>query len=247
MLSSLLVVVLQAQLPQSLPRWAQTDVRSTWADKVPMSAYRKDLQKLRFEADVVDEKKVRKLYDTAFQHWKSSRTKDSAFELLSLFAYFPMLSSAPFSGVEQRLLDSCLKFAGDYSNIEYAFVASCAYVQDRRGKLDLGLYELLLKRASEDPQLGPLSYYLLSHHADVTQQRKDAILLTERLAKRFPLRDEYWSALLMAANWNVWSSSGKPEAFRQAAVKHAKAVLAHAQSGKDSKGTAEMLLKEMGG
>lgn len=247
MLSILVAIAVFYPAPQQLPKWAQPEVRRAWADKVPMSEFRRSLQRLRFEVDVIDEKAVRKLYDDAFKGWRSGRSSATAFPLLSLFAYFPVLSSSRFSQAELAALDACIEFVGDSSNIEYAFVAACAYAQDRRGKLDLPLYELFLKRAAGDPQLAPLSYYLLSHHSNVTEQRKLSVDLIKGIAAKYPLRDEYWSALLMAANWNIWSSAGKQESYRAEAVKYAKAVLSHPQSGKDSKRTAEMLLKEMGG
>jgi hypothetical protein len=246
MLSSLLVVVMQAQLPQSIPRWAQADVRSSWAEKVPISNERKSLQKMRFEVDVIDEKEVRALYDDAFKAWRARRSNETSFRLLSLFAYFPNLTSSRFSRVELSAIEACLKFPGESTSIEYAFVATCAYLENSTGKLDLDLLVLFKARAADDPLLAPLSYRLPDSHIGLLPAHKDSVPTIEKFAKRFPLRDEYWTALLMAANWNLWMRSGQGDAYRPTAIKYAKAVLAHPQSGKDSKKTAEMLLKEMG-
>lgn len=247
MLSFLIAFLGTSEPAQQLPKWAQPEVRRAWADKVPLSEYRRKLQRMRFEVDVIDEKAVRVLYDDAFRSWRTARSNANAFRVLSLFAYFPLLATAPFKQAEVSAIESCIQWPGDYENIEYAFVATCAYEENTTGKLDLELLTLFKKRAFSDPLLAPLSYRLPDSHFGLLPAHKDSVPTIERLAKQFPLRDEYWTALLMAANWNLWMRSGQKDAYRSEAIAYAKAVLAHAQSGKASKQTAELLLKELGG
>ncbi len=208
-----------------------------------MSDYRRNLQQLKFESDVVNEKAVRKMYDEAFKNWRANKSNESAFKVLCLAAYFPPISFSSVTLAERNEVTRCFYLPGDYSNIEYAFVAACAFKEDHQPNMDPGMLDVFKQRAPNDPLLGALSYSL----SDTIPAMKDCIETIKRLSEKYPLRDEYWLAKLMKANWSLWSASGRGEENKAETIKIANAVLAHPQTGPLSRESARIILKMVNG
>jgi hypothetical protein len=247
MILALVILSLPCEVAQPLPKWATVEVRSAWAKSVTLSDYRKAVQKLKFESDVVDVMAVRKLYDEAFRNWREYKSTKAAFELLCLAAYFPTTSSTPFTTQEMNDIMRCLYAAGDYSNIEYAFVAACAFLEDHRGKLDLELLAIFRERAGSDPLLAALSYNLPGSYMGYLPAHSQCVETIQAFSTKFPLRDEYWLALLMKASISLWNRTDHLEEHRVATLKYAGAVLAHPQSDRLSKQSAESIIKRVSG
>lgn len=229
------------------PVWATPIIRKQWAEEIPLSSFRKNLQRIKFESDTVDNAAVRDLYTRAFDKWKSAATKDSAFELVCLAAYFRGTQALRLTADELKLLKECLNKGGDYSNVEFCLVAATAFTKFRFGKLDLDMLRELERRAPNDPLMADLSYEIPRAHMGLFPQLNKTVTTIKRISAKYPLRDEYFSALLMMIHVVLWARSGEGDTYRAEAIKYVKEVINHEQSVDVNKRTARGFLKMLEG